>query len=304
MCFFRIKDSFMVTLYKMTDKIAVIIPCYNEEVAIPDVIKAFRKELPKAEIYVYDNNSKDKTIEVAKKAGAIVRSEYGQGKGNVVRRMFADIDADIYVMIDGDHTYHAPSVNKLINKLKDENLDMVVGCRKATEQESYRSGHRFGNKLFTTFVAMLFGQSFTDILSGYRVFSRRFVKSFPCMSGGFEIETELTVHSLDMKVPVAEVDTPYASRPEGSESKLSTYKDGIRILWMIFMLAKEIKPFLFFSCFLSLLLGDFIWPRHSCDFRLLRDRACGALSDSHSFNWDDDYCVLEFLCRHNLGQCE
>lgn len=233
----------------MTDKIAVIVPCYNEEVTISNVIKDFQRELPAALLYVYDNNSTDRTIQVAREAGAIVRLETAQGKGNVVRRMFADIDADIYIMVDGDNTYHIPSVNKLIAKLKEENLDMVVGRRKATEKESYRAGHILGNKIFTTFVAALFGRSFTDILSGYRVFSRRFVKSFPCMSGGFEIETELTVHSLDMKLPIGEVDTPYAARPEGSESKLSTYKDGLRILRMIFLLAKEIRPFAFFSSF-------------------------------------------------------
>lgn len=243
----------------MSEKIAVIIPCYNEEVAIKDVVTEFRKELPEAIIYVYDNNSKDRTIEMARQAGAIVRVETSQGKGHVVRRMFADVEADIYVMADGDNTYHAPSVKKLIHKMKEENLDMVVGCRQALEKKSYRSGHRFGNKLFSTFVAFLFGKAFTDILSGYRVFSRRFVKSFPCMSGGFEIETELTVHSLDMNLPVGEVDTPYGARPEGSESKLSTYRDGLRILRMIFLLAKEIRPFAFFtSCagvFILLSLG-------------------------------------------------
>lgn len=231
----------------MSEKIAILIPCYNEAITIRDVISSFRKELPEAAIYVYDNNSQDKTIEMAKKAGAIVRTEERQGKGHVVRRMFADVEADIYVMIDGDATYHAPSVGKLIQKLKLENLDMVVGCRKASEKESYRSGHRFGNKLFTIFVSLLFGQAFSDILSGYRVFSRRFVKTFPCVSGGFEIETELTIHSLDMLLPVGEVDTPYGVRPDGSESKLSTYTDGLRILRMIFLLAKEIRPFVFFG---------------------------------------------------------
>lgn len=236
----------------MSENIAVLIPCYNEEVTIRSVVEAFKKELPNAIIYVYDNNSTDKTRDKAAEAGAVVRHETIQGKGNVVRRMFADIEADIYVMVDGDHTYHAPSATKLIHKLKSESLDMVVGCRKAVEKSSYRSGHRFGNKLFTTFVAVLFGRTFSDILSGYRVFSRRFVKSFPCMSGGFEIETELTIYSLDMSLPVGEVETPYTSRPDGSESKLSTYKDGLRVLQMIFLLAKEIRPFLFFSCFFFL----------------------------------------------------
>lgn len=235
------------------EKIAVLIPCYNEEITIAGVVKNFRAQLPNAQIYVYDNNSKDKTMENAAKAGAIVRSEYRQGKGYVVRRMFADIEADIYVMIDGDDTYDAKSVNKLIAKLKDERLDMVVGTRKSEEKEAYRSGHRLGNWAFTTCIRMIFGRSFTDILSGYRIFSKRFVKSFPCTSGGFEIETELTVHSLDLELPVGEIETPYYSRPDGSESKLSTYKDGYRILRMIFTMVKEIKPFVFFTSWFGVL---------------------------------------------------
>lgn len=236
-------------------RIAVILPCYNEEAAIGEVIAGFRKELPQAEIYVYDNNSKDRTSEVAAVAGAIVRSETLQGKGNVVRRMFADIDADIYLMCDGDITYDAASAPAMIAKLIDENLDMVVGCRIDTETAAYRAGHRFGNALFTGFVAKLFGNRFTDILSGYRVFSRRYVKSFPALSNGFEIETELTVHALELRMPIGEVDSPYGARLEGSQSKLSTYRDGFRILLMITKLFKNERPLFFFSIvfgFLSL----------------------------------------------------
>jgi len=234
-------------------EIAVILPCYNEEAAIGDVVAAFRKELPEAQIYVYDNNSKDRTSEVAAAAGAIVRSETLQGKGNVVRRMFADVDADIYLMCDGDITYDAASAPALINKLIDENLDMVVGCRVDTEAAAYRAGHRFGNALFTGFVANLFGNRFTDILSGYRVFSRRYVKSFPALSNGFEIETELTVHALELRMPIGEMDTPYGARLEGSQSKLSTYRDGYRILMMITKLFKNERPLFFFTIIFALL---------------------------------------------------
>jgi glycosyltransferase involved in cell wall biosynthesis len=233
--------------------IAVILPCYNEEAAIGAVVEGFRKELPQARIYVYDNNSKDRTSEVAAAAGAIVRSETLQGKGNVVRRMFADIDADVYLMCDGDITYDAASAPALIAKLVDENLDMVVGCRIDSEEAAYRAGHRFGNALFTGFVAYLFGNRFTDILSGYRAFSRRFVKSFPALSNGFETETELTVHALQLRMPIGEVDTPYGARLEGSTSKLSTYRDGMRILMMITKLFKNERPLFFFSIIFALL---------------------------------------------------
>lgn len=228
-------------------RVAVIIPCYNEEHTIADTIAGFRKALPQAAIHVYDNNSRDRTIEIARATGAHVQSEPLQGKGNVVRRMFADVDADIYVMIDGDNTYDAPSAPRLIAKLWNEQLDMVVGSRKETAQEAYRPGHRFGNRLLTGCVASIFGNRFGDMLSGYRVFSRRFVKSFPALSAGFETETELTVHALQLRMPVAEVPTPYYSRPEGSVSKLSTYRDGFRILRMIAILFKEEKPLAFFS---------------------------------------------------------
>ena len=231
----------------MTDKIAVLLPCYNEEISIGKVIKDFKKYLPEAEIYVYDNNSKDKTAEIALKTGAIVRSEPLQGKGNVVRRMFADVDADIYVMSDGDETYDISRVRELIDVLKTEKLDMVVGARKEKEQECYRLGHRFGNVLLTNLVQTFFHHKLKDMLSGYRVFSKRFVKTFPAQSLGFEIETELTVYALSSRLPIKEIDTDYFARPAASFSKLSTYKDGIRILKTIITLVKEERPLLFFS---------------------------------------------------------
>jgi glycosyltransferase involved in cell wall biosynthesis len=234
-------------------EVAIILPCYNEEAAIGEVVAGFRRVLPEAKIYVYDNNSKDRTSQVAAAAGAIVRSETLQGKGNVVRRMFADVDADIYLMCDGDITYDAASAPAMIAKLVDENLDMVVGCRVDTEAAAYRAGHRFGNALFTGFVANLFGNRFTDILSGYRVFSRRYVKSFPALSNGFEIETELTVHALELRMPIGEMDTPYGARLEGSQSKLSTYRDGYRILMMITKLFKNERPLFFFAIIFGLL---------------------------------------------------
>jgi glycosyltransferase involved in cell wall biosynthesis len=228
-------------------KIAVLVPCYNEEAAIGKVVADFRSALPEAGIYVYDNNSKDRTVEVATNAGAIVRRELHQGKGRVVRRMFMDVDADIYVMVDGDATYDAPSAQTMIDKLVRERLDMVCAVRVDREEAAYRLGHRAGNKLLTGFVANVFGHSFNDMLSGYRVFSRRFVKSFPVLSGGFEIETELTVHALELELPVGEVKTPYYSRPEGSVSKLSTYRDGWRILRTVLKLYRSERPLPFFS---------------------------------------------------------
>lgn len=228
-------------------KIAVIVPCYNEEAAIGTVVEQFRAALPGADIFVYDNNSKDGTIAAAKAAGAIVGVETRQGKGHVVRRMFGDVDADVYVMIDGDATYDAPSAPQMIAMLVAEKLDMVVGSRVDQEEAAYRPGHRFGNWILTEFVKRIFGKSFNDILSGYRIFSRRFVKSFPALSTGFEIETELTVHSLELGMPVAEIETPYYARPEGSASKLNTYRDGIRILWTIGKLFRTERPMQFFS---------------------------------------------------------
>jgi glycosyltransferase involved in cell wall biosynthesis len=227
--------------------IAVLVPCYNEEAAIASVINDFRKSLPAAKIYVYDNNSSDRTIEVARKAGAIVHSEPLQGKGNVVRRMFADIEADVFVMVDGDNTYDASAAPALVKKLLDENLDLVNGKRVHEDTEAYRPGHQFGNTLLTSLVAMIFGKRFDDMLSGFKVFSRRFTKSFPSLSGGFEIETELTVHALELRMPVAEIETSYGARPEGSESKLSTYADGYKILKMIAILIKEERPLQLFT---------------------------------------------------------
>ena len=242
-------------------RIAVLLPCYNEEAAIAQTIAGFRAALPNATIYVYDNNSKDRTVEVARAAGAVVRSERMQGKGNVVRRMFADVDSDIYVMADGDATYDAEAAPQLVRRLIDEQLDMVVGSRVTQHDAAYRRGHVMGNKLLTGMLAKLFGRSFTDILSGYRVFSRRFVKSFPVLSGGFEIETEISVHALELRMPVGEVETRYFARPEGSASKLSTYSDGFRILNTIVTLYRIERPLLFFGAIggllalLALMLG-------------------------------------------------
>ncbi len=235
-------------------RIAVLIPCHNEEIAIATVVRDFRVALPHALIFVFDNNSIDKTSQVAKDAGAIVRRMPLQGKGNVVHRMFSDVDADVYVLVDGDDTYHAASAPTLVARLIDENLDMVVGRRVTDEVAAYRSGHRFGNWLLTELVGKLFGRSFTDILSGYRVFSRRYVKSFPALATGFEIETELTVHALELRMPIDEIETPYKSRQEGSVSKLSTYRDGIRIFGMIFKLFRQERPLIFFGG-LALVLG-------------------------------------------------
>ena len=228
-------------------RIAVLLPCYNEEAAIAQTVAGFRAALPEATIYVYDNNSADGTRAAAEAAGAIVRTERMQGKGHVVRRMFADIEADIYVMADGDATYEAAAAPAMVAQLIDEQLDMVVGARKSEVDAAYRRGHRFGNAMLTNMLAWTFGRSFSDILSGYRVFSRRFVKSFPVLSAGFEIETEISVHALELRMPTAEVVTAYAARPEGSVSKLSTYSDGWRILRTIAMLFRFERPLLFFG---------------------------------------------------------
>ncbi|MBY0557796.1 MAG: glycosyltransferase family 2 protein [Burkholderiaceae bacterium] len=244
-------------------RIAVLIPCYNEAATIAATVLAFRSSLPAAQVYVFDNNSSDDTAALARAAGARVRHVAAQGKGSVVRRMFADIDADAYVMVDGDHTYDAAAAPLLVHKLLDEGLDMLVGSRVSDEQTAYRFGHRFGNALLTGVVTALFGRSFSDILSGYRVFSRRYVKSFAAHSTGFEIETELTVHALALRMPVAEVATRYQSRPEGSFSKLNTYRDGWRILGTIVRLFKSEKPLAFYTlaasvcALLSLVLA---WP--------------------------------------------
>lgn len=234
-------------------KTAILLPCYNEEGAIGETVRAFRTALPDATIYVYDNNSTDKTCLVAAAEGAIVRTERMQGKGNVVRRMFADIDADIYVLADGDATYDASVAPKLIDMLLTERLDMVVGARKSEVEAAYRRGHRLGNAVLTGILAQIFGRTFTDILSGYRIFSRRFVKSFPVLSTGFEIETEMSVHALELRMPVGEMVTAYAARPEGSVSKLSTYRDGWRILNMIIRLSRIERPIQFFGLLGALL---------------------------------------------------
>jgi glycosyltransferase involved in cell wall biosynthesis len=228
-------------------RIAVLVPCFNEEAAVATVVADFRNHLPSAKIFVYDNNSSDRTAEVARAAGAEVRSERRQGKGHVVRRMFADIDADIYVLVDGDATYDAASAPRMIERLTSDHLDMVVGFRVDQSDAAYRPGHRTGNLMLTGFLSSVFGEAFKDILSGYRVFSRRFVKSFPVLSDGFEIETELSVHALELALPVAEIETPYYARPAGSFSKLNTWRDGFRILGTILKLYRSEKPLRFFT---------------------------------------------------------
>ncbi len=234
-------------------RVAVLIPCYNEASAIASVIGAFAGVLPAATIYVYDNNSTDRTREVAAEAGAVVRSEVLQGKGNVMRRMFADVDADIYVLVDGDGTYHAPSAPAMVAALLEHDLDMVIGRRVDNTVAAYRPGHRLGNHVLTRLVAAIFGKRFSDMLSGYRVFSHRFVKSFPALSAGFEIETELSIHALELRMATREVDTPYFDRAVGTVSKLRTYRDGWRILMTITALVKEERPLpLFMALFVAL----------------------------------------------------
>ena len=235
-------------------RIAVLLPCYNEEAAIGATVAGFRKALPGATIYVYDNNSRDRTREVAAEAGAIVRTERQQGKGNVVRRMFADVDADVYVMSDGDLTYDPTAAPAMVDLLLAEQLDMVVGTRRHEEKDAYRGGHVIGNRLFTGLLSRMFGRTFSDIFSGYRVFSRRFVKSFPVLSSGFEIETEMSVHALELRMPVGEIETMYGARPEGSQSKLSTWSDGLRILRTIGTLYRVERPALFYGSIGALLL--------------------------------------------------
>jgi len=234
----------------MINNVAILIPCHNEESTIGSVIDDFKIALPEALIYVYDNLSTDNTSKVARDHGAIVRAEPNKGKGNVVRRMFSDVEADIYIMVDGDNTYEISRCPEMVNKLINNNLDMIVGTRKTDNGSGeYRWGHVFGNWMLTHSVSLIFGRGFTDMLSGYRVMSHRFIKSFPITSKGFEIETEMTVHALQVGASYAEVETLYDSRPEGSESKLSTFKDGFRILRMILVLFKEEKPFQFFGLF-------------------------------------------------------
>ena len=240
-------------------RVAVLIPCYNEAVTIAKVIADFRAALPQATIYVYDNNSRDQTCATAAAAGAVVRRERLQGKGYVVRRMFADIEADAYVLVDGDDTYEAADATAMVGMLADEQLDMVTGNRVTEIKAAYRPGHRFGNVMLTGLVRQVFGRGISDMLSGYRVFSRRFVKTFPALASGFETETEFTVHALELGMPVGEVRTAYRDRPAGSASKLRTYTDGIRILRTIVTLVKEERPLQFFSVIgLLLLLGGLL----------------------------------------------
>ncbi|GAB4357945.1 MAG: glycosyltransferase family 2 protein [Oricola sp.] len=235
--------------------IAVILPCYNEGLTIGDVVTRFRETLPGARIFVFDNNSTDNTAIMARLAGATVVRERRQGKGHVVRRMFADIEADLYVMADGDGTYAPEDAPQLIATLLSERVDMVVGIRSGVKDDAGRAGHAFGNRLFNSLYQYIFGRDFTDILSGYRVFTRRFVKSFPAISHGFEIETEMSVHAGQLKLPVAEVELDYGRRPEGSASKLSTFRDGLKILMMFARLMKETQPFRFFTIIAGVLLA-------------------------------------------------
>jgi len=245
--------SLNVEQHRARPSVAVLIPCYNEEVTIARVVRGFRAAVSDATIFVYDNNSADGTSREARAAGAVVRTEPYQGKGNVVRRMFADIDADIYVLVDGDLTYDPSAAGQLIARLIEHNLDMVVGTRVAAEGEAFPRGHRAGNRGFNMVVSRLFGAGFTDILSGYRVVSRRFAKSFPVASSGFEIETELAIHALDLKLAVAEVPLRYGARPEKSESKLRTYRDGTRILLTILRMYRALHPLRFFGSIAILL---------------------------------------------------
>jgi glycosyltransferase involved in cell wall biosynthesis len=235
-------------------RIAVLIPCYNEEAAIARVVSDFKSALPSTDIYVYDNNSKDNTNEIARAAGAIVRNEARRGKGNVVRRMFADVEADVYVLVDGDDTYDASTAALHIGKLLNEGLDLVSGRRISVATTAYRSGHVLGNRLLTGLTVMMFGVKFADLLTGYRVMSRRFVKSFPSTAGGFGIETELTVHAIRLLMPIAEVDIRYKERPHGSVSKLNTWRDGFRILSTIAGLLRRERPLVFFTTISGLLM--------------------------------------------------
>ena len=241
-------------------KVAVLIPCYNEEKTVLEVVAEYKATLPDSTIYVYDNNSSDNTYNVAKEAGAIVRREEYQGKGNVIRRMFADIEADAYLLVDGDMTYDSSVANLMINKLIDNKLDMVICARSEVSGSAYRLGHKLGNYFFTKTVGQIFGKKISDILTGYKALSRRFVKTFPAHGNGFDIEHEFTVHALEMRLPISEITTEYFPRPDGSESKLSTYKDGIKILFSIFKLTFTEKPLISFSIVsLFLLLIGTTW---------------------------------------------
>ena len=276
-----------------SESIAVLIPCYNEEPTIAIVVRKFKSVLPDANVYVYDNNSTDNSFEIAKSSGAFVHKEFLQGKGNVVRRMFSDIEADIYILIDGDDTYDAEKAPTMINHLIEHKLDMVNGKRVTKEKTAYRMGHRFGNALLSNSIQILFGNQITDLLSGYRVFSKRFVKSFPALSLGFEIETEMTIHALDLKMPVAEIETPYYSRPEGSNSKLHTYYDGLRILLTIFNLVKYERPLLFFSFFFSIF---FILSISLCAPVFSEYIQTGLVSGMPMALLSSGFMLLAFLC--------
>jgi glycosyltransferase involved in cell wall biosynthesis len=242
-----IRDQATKTAEARPVTVAVLVPCYNEEITIGKVVADFRAALPDATIYVYDNNSRDNTIDVAQRAGAVVRKELRQGKGNVVRRMFADIEADVYVLVDGDDTYDASASEVLVKRLVEERLDFINAMRVSTAKDAYRAGHRFGNWLLTGLVRQIFGRQFNDMLSGYKILSRRFVKSFPAMSSGFETETELAVHALELRMPSTEVATVYKERPPGSVSKLRTYSDGAQIMLLIARLVKDERPLHFFG---------------------------------------------------------
>ncbi|MDR2067560.1 MAG: glycosyltransferase [Holosporaceae bacterium] len=228
-------------------RIAVLIPCYNESGTIADVIVSFKKQLPNATIYVYDNGSEDDTAKAAEKAGAVVVSERNRGKGNVVRKMFSEIDADIYVIADGDSTYASEDAPKMINLLINGKVDMVVAVRKEKSEKAFRNGHKIGNRLFNFMLKILFNSTFTDVFSGYRAFSRRFVKTFPIAASGFDIEAELSIHALTLSIPFAEVDSTYLERPKNSYSKLNTIRDGFKILFSIIRLLKETRPMFFFG---------------------------------------------------------
>ena len=287
----------------MTLTISVIVPCFNEASTIGSVVRDFRQALPEASVFVYDNNSTDSTVETASAAGAIVRKASLQGKGHVVRRMFADIDSDLYVMVDGDDTYDAGSAEEMIRCLTDEQHDMVIGRRVSTAPAAYRAGHRWGNRVLTALVGWVFGSQFKDMLSGYRVFSRRFVKSFPVMTHGFEIETELAVHALELSMSVAEVDTQYKERPLGSVSKLHTYRDGFRILRIIAFLIKDERPMQFFSI-VAVLLGLGLGFTDGPNYCRIHGNWFGAaISDRHLVDRGNalgDACV--FL-RVDIGHC-
>ncbi|MGE0416158.1 MAG: glycosyltransferase family 2 protein [Acetobacteraceae bacterium] len=239
---------------RLRPTVAVIVPCYNEEATVHRVVLGFRAALPDATVFVYNNNSSDRTVAVAQEAGAVVRHEPLRGKGRVIRRAFADVEADIYVLVDGDDTYDAAAAGTLVRLLVDEHLDMVIGARQAESKAAYRVGHRFGNVMLTGIVRWIFGDRVSDMLSGYRVFSRRFVKSFPALAAGFETETEFTIHALELGMPIAEVSTIYRERGAGSSSKLHTFRDGFRIVRTILILIKEERPLPFFSICAAFLL--------------------------------------------------